>query len=153
MLNPIYVRLPFAIALIFAFTTTAGTQPASTDRILGSVDAAQTAVVRSTAHPMARPQFDQGRTDTTRRLSGVSMAFRLSPSQRADMNQLLRNQQDRSSPYYHKWLTPDQYAARFGMTQNDLAKVISWAQSQGLTVDSISRNRNEISFSGSVGQI
>src|SRR5206468_355872 len=28
-----------------------------------------------------------------------------------------------------------------------------WLQSQGLTVDSISRNRNEINFSGSVGQI
>src|SRR5258708_28570643 len=66
MLNPIYVRLPFAIALIFAFTTTAGTQPASTDRILGSVEHAQTAEVTITPHPNTRPQFDQGRTDTTR---------------------------------------------------------------------------------------
>jgi subtilase family serine protease len=148
-----YVRLPFAVALILVFTTTGGTQPASRDRILGSVDAAQTAAVKGTAHPMARSQSDQGRTDITKRLSGVALEFRLSPSQQADMNQLLRDQQDRSSPYYHKWLTPDQYAARFGMTQNDLAKVTSWVQSQGLTVDSISRNRNEISFSGPVGQI
>jgi subtilase family serine protease len=102
---------------------------------------------------MARSQFDQGRTDTTKQLGGVSLTFRLTAAQQADLNQLLRDQQDRSSPNYHKWLTPDQYAARFGMTQNDLAKVTAWAQSQGLTVDAISRNRNEISVSGTVGQI
>ncbi len=153
MLNRTYARLPFAVAMVLAFTVAGDTQPASWDRIVGAVDAAQTAVVKSTAHPMAQSQYDQGRVDTTRMLSGVSLVFRLSPSQQADMNQLLRDQQDRSSPQYHKWITPDQYAARFGMTQHDLAKVASWAQSQGLTVDGISRNRNEISFSGSVGQI
>jgi subtilase family serine protease len=151
-MNQPYARLPFAVALILAFTITGDSQPASRNRI-GAIDAAQTAVVRSTAHPMAQPQFDQGRADITRRLSGVTMTFRLSPAQQADMNQLLRDQQDRKSPLYHKWITPDQYAARFGMTKSDLAKVAAWAQSQGLTVDSISRNHNEISFSGSVGQI
>jgi subtilase family serine protease len=81
------------------------------------------------------------------------MTFRLSPAQQADLNQLLREQQDRSSPNYHKWLTPDQYAARFGMSSSDLAKVTSWLSSQGLTVDEVSRNRNEIRFSGTFGQV
>jgi subtilase family serine protease len=153
MRNQTYHRLPFVVALIFVFTAPGGTQPVSRDRIRGPIDAAQTAAVKGTAHPLARAQSDQGRTDTAQRLSGVSLTFRLSPSQQADLNQLLRDQQDRSSPNYHKWLTPDQYAARFGMTQNDLAKVTAWAQSQGLTVDAISRNRNEVSVSGTVGQI
>ncbi|HEY4053284.1 MAG TPA: S53 family peptidase, partial [Terriglobales bacterium] len=73
--------------------------------------------------------------------------------QQADMDLLLHQQQDRTSANYHKWLTPEQYAARFGMTAADLAKVTAWLQSQGLAVDGISRSRNEISFSGSVGQI
>jgi subtilase family serine protease len=101
---------------------------------------------------MARAQFDRGRTDTMKALS-ASIAFRLSPAQQADMGLLLHEQQDRTSPNYHKWLTPEQYAARFGMTSADLAKVTAWLQSQGLTIDSISRNRNEINFSGSVGQV
>src|SRR5579863_2304663 len=153
MRNQTYLRLPFAAALILIFTADGGTQPASRDRILGPVDAAQIAVVKGTAHPLARLQYDQGRTDTTQRLSGVTLTFRLSAAQQADLDQLLRDQQNAASPHYHKWLTPAQYAARFGMTQNDLAKVASWAKSQGLTVDRISSNRNEISFSGSVGQI
>jgi subtilase family serine protease len=102
---------------------------------------------------MARPEFDQGGVGPEQQLSGVALTFRLSPSQQADLQELLREQQDRSSPNYHRWLTPEQYAARFGMTSNDLAKVTSWLQSQGLRIDSVSRNRNEISFSGSVGQV
>lgn len=153
MPNHTYLRLAFAVALVFTFAASGDTQPASKDRILGPVDASQTAAVRRTAHPLARPQFDQGRKDTTQRLSGVSLTFRLSAAQQTDLKQLLRDQQDPSSANYHKWLTPDQYAARFGMTQNDLDKVTAWAQSQGLTVDAISRNRNEISVSGTVGQI
>jgi subtilase family serine protease len=143
-----------ALLLIFAiFAAPGSTQVSSRDRISRPVDAAQTALVKGTAHPLARAQFDQGRTDPSQALHGVSLTFRLSPAQQADLDNLLRQQQDPSSPNYHKWLTPEQYAARFGMTQNDLAKVTSWLQSQGLTVDGISRNRTEVSFSGTVGQI
>src|SRR5260370_10473443 len=140
-------------ALLLIFAAPGSTQVSARDRISRPVDAAQTALVKGTAHPLAQAQFDQGRTDPSQALHGVSLTFRLSPAQQADLDDLLRQQQDRSSPNYHKWLTPEQYAARFGMTQNDLAKVTSWLQSQGLTVDSISRNRTEVSFSGSVGQI
>ena len=123
------------------------------DRITYAVDSARTAPVRGTAHPMARPQFDRGRISPERQLSAVALTFRLSASQQAELQQLLREQQDRSSPNYHRWLTPEQYAARFGMTSNDLSKVTSWLRSQGLTVNGVSRSRNEISFNGSVGQV
>ena len=146
------VRLAYT-ALLLIFAAPGSTQVSSRDRIFRPVDAAQTAVVRGTAHPLAGAQFDQGRTDPSQALHGVSLTFRLSPVQQADLDSLLRQQQDPSSLNYRKWLTPEQYAARFGMTQNDLAKVTAWLQSQGLTVDGISRNRTEVSFSGSVGQI
>src|SRR5258708_6411899 len=105
-MNPTYPRFAVALALTLVFATAGDTQPVSRDRILGPIDAAQTAVVRHTAHPMARPQFDQGRTDATQQLSGVTLTFRLTAAQQVDLNQLLRDQQDRSSPSYHKWLTP-----------------------------------------------
>ena len=140
-------------ALLLIFAAPGSTQVSSRNRISRPVDAAQTAVVKGTAHPLAQAQFDQGRTDPSQALHGVSLTFRLSPPQQADLDNLLRQQQDPSSPNYHKWLTPEQYAARFGMTQNDLARVTAWLHSQGLTVDGISRNRTEVSFSGTVGQI
>ena len=138
---------------VFFLAASGSTQSASRDRIPYSVDSAHIASIRGSAHPLARPQFDQGRVSPEQQLSGVALTFRLSASQQADLRELLRQQQDRSSPNYHRWLTPEQYAAHFGMTSNDLAKVTSWLQSQGLTVNSVSRNRNEISFNGSVGQV
>jgi len=144
----------FPLAAVVLFLAASGsTQRPSTDRILRPIDSSQIAALRGTANPLARPQFDQGRVSPERQLGRLALTFRLSPAQQADLDELLREQQDRSSPNYHKWLTPEQYASRFGMTQNDLAKVSAWLQSQGLSVDGISRNRNEIFFSGSVGQV
>jgi subtilase family serine protease len=141
------------IGVLFFLAVSGSTQRSSNDRILYAVDSSRIAAVKGTAHPLAHPQFDRGRLSPERRLSGVALTFRLSAAQQSDLQQLLREQQDRSSSNYHKWLTPEQYASRFGMSANDLDKVSSWLQSQGLTVASISRNRNEISFNGSVGQI
>jgi len=138
---------------VFFLAASGSTQKGSRDRIMYAVDSARTAPVRGSAHPLAQPQFDQGRVSPEQQLTGVALTFRLSASQQADLQELLREQQDRSSPNYHRWLTPEQYAARFGMTPNDLAKVTSWLRSQGLTVNGLSRSRNEISFSGSVGQV
>jgi len=140
------------IALLISHGGSGTGQMASRNRIMRPVDSADVSLVRGTANPKARAQFERGRTDTTKTIS-AAITFRLSPAQQADMDRLLAEQQDRNSANYHKWITPDQYAARFGMSSNDLAKVISWLQSQGLTVDSISRDRNEIAFSGSAGQV
>jgi len=141
-----------ALVTVLSVGSSGDSQVASRDRIFRSVDASQVSPLRGSFHPLARPQFDRGRTDPGQVISGV-ITFRLAPAQQADLDELLRAQQDRHSPNYHRWITPDQYAARFGMSSNDLAKVTSWLQSQGLTVDSISRNRNEISFGGSAGQV
>ncbi|MHB8215827.1 MAG: protease pro-enzyme activation domain-containing protein [Candidatus Sulfotelmatobacter sp.] len=102
---------------------------------------------------MAQPRFDVGRSDGGRILHGVTLAFRPSAAQQTDLNNLLAQQQDHSSPNYHKWLNPAQFADRFGMTQNDIARVTDWLESQGLTVVSVANSRNQISFDGTVAQI
>src|SRR5581483_3580108 len=130
-----------------------GAQTPSRNRILQAVDANQVAAVSGTAHPLARPQYDRGRANPGETIRGASLVFRLSSAQQSALDRLLREQQDPSSPNYHKWITPDEYAARYGMTGGDLAKVTAWLQSQGLRVDGISRNRNEIFFSGTIGQV
>jgi subtilase family serine protease len=146
------VRVAFLTALLIALSASSDTQTSARSRIAGRIDDANVAVVRGTAHPLAQARFDRGRTPIDRITQGA-ITFRLSAAQQADLDQLLREQQDRSSPNYHRWLTPDQYASRFGMSQSDLAKVTAWLKSQGLTVENISRNRNEILFRGTVGEV
>jgi subtilase family serine protease len=145
-------RMSVALAAIFIIGGSSNSAVVSRNRILQPVDTTQVSTLRGTAHPRARAQFDQGRTNPGQMISGA-ITFRLSAAQQADLDQLLSQQQDPKSPNYHRWITPDEYAGRFGMSASDLGKVSAWLQSQGLNVDSIARNRNEIFFSGSAGQV
>jgi subtilase family serine protease len=123
------------------------------NRILQPIDDSQRAAVRGSAHPLTKPAFDTGRVDGNMGINGASLVFALSPDQQAALQALLREQQDRSSPNYHKWLSPEQYASRFGMSPADLSKVTSWLQSEGFEVNRVSRSRTMISFSGTAAQI
>jgi subtilase family serine protease len=127
-------------------------QVASRDRILQAINPAQTSMITGTAHPEAKPQFDQGRIEPNNQLNGA-IVFRLSSAQQSELDRLLAGQQDRSSSSYHKWITPDQYAQRFGMSESDLAKASAWLKSQGLKVNGIARNHMEIYFSGTAAQL
>jgi subtilase family serine protease len=141
-----------AILFPWVIVAVCAAQTASTNRILRAVDSAQTGVVQGSVPPLAQPELDQGPADESMNIS-ASIIFKPSLAQQATLQQLLRQQQDRSSPSYHKWLTPEQYADRFGMTAADIGKVISWLQSEGLSVDRVSRSRTQVWFSGTVAQI
>jgi len=83
----------------------------------------------------------------------MSIVLGRSAAQQADLEALIASQQDPSSPLYHQWLTPDQFANRFGMARSDIEKVKAWLEQQGFSVDSVARSRTFIRFSGNVNQV
>jgi subtilase family serine protease len=101
----------------------------------------------------AKPQYDQGPVEPSLQFGYVPLIIGPSPSQKTALDQLLAQQQDRSSPNCRKWLTPEQYADRFGLSQNDVNKMTSWLKSQGFIVLSVPRGRNSVIFSGTAAQI
>jgi hypothetical protein len=123
------------------------------DRIPGPIDSSQMITLPGSVYPKARPQYDQGPVEPSLRLGYVTLQISPSASQQTALDELLAEQQDRSSPNYHKWLTPEQYAARFGLSRNDGDKITAWLQGQGFTVVSFARGRNAVVFSGSAAQI
>ncbi|MBV9183876.1 MAG: S8/S53 family peptidase [Acidobacteria bacterium] len=153
MQNKFGVRLTCALTLLLSGVLLAESNSSSRDLISQPVDPSVRTSIRGTAHPWARPEFDRGRLNPGRVISRASLALRLSSQQQAELDRLLREQQDPSSVNYHKWLTPELYAERFGVSTNDLGKITAWLSSQGLQVDAVSQNRREIFFSGTVGQI
>src|SRR5437763_5235635 len=122
-------------------------------RIHSEITSSQQATLQGSLHPFARPENDAGRMPGGSRLNGISLYFNRSAAQQADLEALLKAQQDPASPQYHRWLTPDQFAARFGMAQADIDRVQSWLQQQGFSIDSVARSRNMIRFSGTVAQV
>ncbi|HEY0785548.1 MAG TPA: protease pro-enzyme activation domain-containing protein, partial [Acidobacteriaceae bacterium] len=103
--------------------------------------------------PLARAEFDGGRAEAATRMEGLSLSFAPSAAQRADLAGLLADQQNPASPLYHKWLTPSDFGARFGMSAHDLATAQAWLQAQGFVVGGVAKGRTSIQFSGTVGQV
>src|SRR3984893_824687 len=123
------------------------------DRLTAPIESGLMVPLKGSLHGAARPEFDQGRVDGSMEMHAVSLVFKPSPAQQSALDQLLAQQQDRTSPNYYKWLTPAQFGNRFGMSRSDIGKVISWLQSQGFTVTRIANSRNEIFFSGTAAQV
>ncbi|HLH43114.1 MAG TPA: protease pro-enzyme activation domain-containing protein [Bryobacteraceae bacterium] len=104
-------------------------------------------------HPKARPEFDQGRLEPSWPLTHLTLELAPSAAQKADLERLLVRQQTPGSPEYHHWLTPEQYAQRFGASDAEIAQLSAWLQSQGLKVTSVARGRNWIAFDGSAAEV
>lgn len=71
----------------------------------------------------------------------------------AGLNKLLAEIYDANSPQYRKYLTPDDFAARFSPTVQDVDVIVSHLQSRGLAIVSVSPNRTLIEAEGTVEQL
>ena len=129
-------------------TTLAGAVSAAQDRIVEPVDRTQMRALKGHVHPRAMADSDQGPVDPAMPIRRASLLFKPAPG----IDAFLAQQQLPGSPNYHKWLTPEQFGDRFGLSTNDLAKVTTWLESQGLKVDKVARGRNWINFSGTADQ-
>jgi subtilase family serine protease len=123
------------------------------DRIAGTIDSSKMVPLSYPVQRSAQPQYDQGRVDGSFQLNNVKLAIVPSASQVKALKHLLEEQQDPKSPNFHKWLTPQQYADRFGLSQNDVLKISAWLKSQGLTVGKVANGRDWINFSGTASQV
>ncbi len=142
-----------ALILIASGLARAQSTPAVKDRIVQPINNAQVAVIKGNVRPWARAQNDQGKVTDSFMMDHMTMVFKLSQVQQSDLTALLQQLQNPASPQYHKWLTPDEYGNRFGLSQNDVNKVVAWLQAQSFTVDRIARSHTFIVFSGSAEQV
>ena len=69
------------------------------------------------------------------------------------LSKLLDDQQDKHSPHYRKWLTPEQFGKQFGPSDDDIEKVTGWLGLQGFRDVQVSKGRTVINFSGTAGQV
>src|SRR5579862_5065049 len=81
---------------------------------------------------------------------GLQMTIRFAIRNHKALDRLLTEQQNPSSPNYHKWLKGDEFVHRFGPTPAQQNAVAGWLKAEGFTITS--RNVNSISFSGPVSQ-
>jgi hypothetical protein len=141
--------LTLALCLLILSTSSFAEAP---DRI-GPIAPGQTVALVGSVPPKATPQYDKGPIDPQFTFGSVTLQTSPSASQEAELDQLMTEQQDPTSPHYHQWLTPAQYADRFGLSHNDIDKITTWLKAQGFTVTRVAGGRNSIVFSGTALQI
>ncbi len=122
-------------------------------RITQRVNDSIRVVLRGNVYPLARPEFDRGLAPASLPMEHILLLLKRSPQQEAALESLLAQQQDRNSPNYHHWLTPAQFGAEFGPSDQDMQTVENWLESHGFTIDRVSTGRTVIEFSGSAGEV
>lgn len=125
---------------------------AQQDRITGPIDSSQMVVLQNHVSPLAQSRYVQGLIDSSTPLR-ITMLFTPTAPQQSALQKLLADQQNPKSASFHKWLTPEQFADRFGLSQNDVDMVTAWLESQGLKVTYVARGRDSVSFSGDAAQV
>jgi subtilase family serine protease len=127
---------------------------AQQDRITGPIDTSRSVVLDSKVAPLALAQRgDEGAVEPSRQLPWIALWFKRTPAQQDALTRLLAEQQDPSSPNYHKWLSSEEFADRFGLSRNDIDKIAAWLQGQGFKVAYVARDRDFVAFSGTAEQV
>ena len=83
----------------------------------------------------------------------VSVAITLSPRNPAGLAAFIAAVSDRANPLYGKYLTPAQFAERFGPSATTVNQLTSYLTSQGLKVGDISKGNLVVDAAGSAAQV
>jgi subtilase family serine protease len=156
-LNPLLVTLLALLYCAPSFAQHSSTQQEAslaTPRplITQPVDETQLTVLKGNTHPLARAEFDLGTAPATLPMRRMLLVLKRSPKQELALEKFLDDQQDKSSPSYHKWLTPEDYGRQFGPTDTDVQTITAWLQSHGFQVGT-AKGRTVLEFSGSASQV
>ena len=125
----------------------------ASDRLPRVIDSAQVQTLANHHPQWAVAGNDAGAVPADCPSSNLTLALARSSQQEQAFEQLLRDQQDPSSPDYHHWLTPDEIGERFGLSDDDIAAITAWLQSQGLQVSWVSPSHLFIGVNGTAANV
>ena len=134
-----------------AQTATQAVQPIS--MITGPIDEGNLVTLQGSVHPLATPAADQGAAPDSLQLGRTILVLKRSSVQQAALDKLTNAQQNAASPQYHKWLTPEQFGAQFGVAPQDIQTISQWLESHGFEVEPQMAGHSLIAFSGTNAQL
>jgi trimeric autotransporter adhesin len=120
------------------------------DRILGPIDESQLVALKGTVSPLANAANDRGPAPDGMQLDRLQLVLKRSPSQEAALRALLAQLHAPGSPQYHKWLTPDEFGAQFGPSDDDIAAVKSWLAGHGFSGLRVNPGKETMEIAGNV---
>ena len=117
------------------------------------MDESKVVMLHGNTRPEARSEFDKGRVNPQLAMDHMLLVLQRSPDQEAGLEAFMQRQLDPSSPDFHHWLRPEEFGALYGPSDLDIQILTSWLQGRGFTVDSVSKGRTFIAFSGTAALV
>ena len=100
------------------------------DRLRGEIAEGERVVLPGNVHPALAHAQSDAPVDPSFPMEHMILLLQPDSTQLAALDQLVAQQHDSHSPQYHQFLTPAQYAERFGVSQNDIDKITGWLTTQ-----------------------
>ena len=121
--------------------------------LVASAMSADRVVLKGNVHPVVGMGIDKGAVEPWINLSYMRLVLKPSARQAAQLSEFLEEQRDPASPEYQHWLTSEEFGDRFGLSESEIGRIVSWLQSEGFTVERVARARNWIAFSGTAATV
>lgn len=141
------VRLPVARA-----ESTLKSPPARV-MITQSINTSKLYTLYGNTRAEATAQNDRGKVPDQLLMDHMLLQLRRSPEREQALAALIATQQNAASPYFHKWLTADEFGRLYGPSPRDIQTVSEWLRSNGFTVNTVYPSGMLIDFSGTAGQV
>ncbi len=151
----IFLTILFAAVPSQSQTPPRGTSsyPLPQERITSVIDDEQRITLPNNRHPLAIAQNDLGAVAPEYPMQRMLLVLSPDPSQEESLNQFVQSQYDPESSNYHHWLTPEEYAERFGISEGDIFQITGWLKEHGFEVEEVAAGRRSIVFSGNAAQV
>ena len=121
--------------------------------ITQSVDESKLVTLGGNTRPEAKAEYDRGLVPNNLLMNHLLLQLKRSPEQERELQQLIDQLTDQSSPNFHQWLTAREFGERFGVAKQDRETIERWLESHGLKVNVDYPNGILIDFSGTAGQV
>ena len=142
-----------APSLLSAQVASQTVSPLIANRLTQPVDENARLTLKGTVHPLANAANDRGPAPDNMQLDRLQVMLKRSSGQEATLKQLITDMHTPGSASYHKWLTPDEFGAQFGPSDQDIATIETWLQTKGFNVTKVNPGKQTIEFSGNVAQL
>lgn len=148
------IKISFSVVLGIGLAIPAMSQEAIVpSRVVERVNESKLLVLKGNTHFLARAEFDKGLVDPQLPMERMQLVLKRSAEQDAALQAFMAEQTDLKSPNYHHWLEPEEFGRLYGPSDSDMAAVTNWLQNHGFRIDTVSKGRVTIEFSGNAQQV
>jgi subtilase family serine protease len=145
--------MPASIAVLVLAPMGMAAQANAQRLVRGPIDETHRVVLPGNTCPEANANNDLGAVEDSLPLEHMQLLLRRPAKLQQELDAYTESLSDKASSNYHRWLTAEQFGARFGVAQEDIDAVTGWLALHGFQVNTVYPNRITIDFSGTAGEV